>query len=91
MTQMEVPPLLFAELGSRLAASEAHVAEVERQNELLIAAVRSLIHAVGAANGLQGWRQLAAEHGVFRRELESMRATLSAEVMTLKATDVSKD
>ena len=76
-----------AETAARLAAAEARVNELKRQNTLLVAGLRGAILAIGRMGGMRAWKEYFPAYSAAFAELQSLGAVPDAEVLKLPHAD----
>lgn len=67
-----------------LADRDIRIAELEKQNELLIASHKAMILSVGEIGGMEGWRRFFPHWGEVENLLRDMKAMPTAEIKKLR-------
>lgn len=79
-----------AQTAARLAAAEARITELSRQNALLVAGLRGAILAIGRMGGLRAWKEYFPAYSAAFAELRSLRAVPEGEVVQLSSGESSR-
>lgn len=74
-----------AQAAARLAAAEARVAELTRQNTLLVAGLRGAILAIGRTGGIRAWKEYFPAYSAAFAELRGLGAVPEGDVIELAA------
>jgi len=74
-----------AQTAARLAAAEARITELSRQNALLVAGLRGAILAIGRMGGIRAWKEYFPAYSAAFAELRSLGAVPEDEVVQLSS------
>jgi hypothetical protein len=81
-----------AQTAARLATAEARIAELSRQNVLLVAGLRGAILAIGRTGGIRAWKEYFPAYSAAFAELRSLGAVPEGDVVEFSASkDRSQD
>lgn len=81
-----------AQNAARLAAAEARIAELNRQNALLVAGLRGAILAIGRTGGIRAWKEYFPAYSAAFAELRSLGVVPEGDVVEFSASkDRSQD
>lgn len=78
-----------AQTAARLAAAEARIADLSRQNTLLIAGLRGAILAIGRTGGIRAWKEFFPTYSAAFSELRNLGAVPDFEVVDFPTQEAS--